>query len=117
MGWFDDIKRRSGQGAASVGPAQPRRRKRPSLPRYIWLWFLVALLVNFVVTRYIVPPADEPIVVPYTVFKAQVAAGNVAEIYAQGANVVGVALLVSPYRDGPSRAVFDGLDYAPEART
>jgi cell division protease FtsH len=47
------------------------------------------LLVNFIATRYMVPQADEPIVVPYTVFKAQVAAGNVAEIYAQGANVEG----------------------------
>jgi cell division protease FtsH len=105
VGWFDEIKRRPGQGAAAVGPAQQRRRKRPSLPRHIWLWFLVALLVNFVVTRYMVPPADEPIVVPYTVFKAQVAAGNVAEIYAQGANVEGrfLAPVTYPPEDvGPS---------------
>jgi cell division protease FtsH len=45
--------------------------------------------VNYVITRYIVPPADEPITVPYTVFKQQVASGNVAAIYAQGANVDG----------------------------
>ncbi|HSC15910.1 MAG TPA: ATP-dependent metallopeptidase FtsH/Yme1/Tma family protein, partial [Gammaproteobacteria bacterium] len=89
MGWFDDIKTRPGQGAAAAGPAQQRRRQRPSLPRYIWWGFLGALLVNFIATRYMVPQADEPIVVPYTVFKAQVAAGNVAEIYAQGANVEG----------------------------
>ncbi|HXS79428.1 MAG TPA: ATP-dependent zinc metalloprotease FtsH [Gammaproteobacteria bacterium] len=83
------MKRRAGQGSATAGPAPPRRKLRPTLPRYIWLWFVGALVVNFVATRYMVPPADEPIVVPYTVFKAQVAAGNVAEIYARGANVEG----------------------------
>src|SRR5688572_23141409 len=36
-----------------------------------------------------VPPADEPVAVPYTVFKSQVAAGNVAAIYARGADVEG----------------------------
>jgi cell division protease FtsH len=59
------------------------------LPRYIWWWFLGALLVNFVVTRFMVPPADAPLPIPYTVFKTQVGAGNVAEIYAQGATVEG----------------------------
>src|SRR5262245_39586376 len=89
VGWLDDIKGRAAQGAGTPGPALPRRRQRRSLPRYIWWWFIAALVVNFVATRYMVPPADEPIVVPYTVFKAQVVGGNVAEIYTQGANVEG----------------------------
>jgi cell division protease FtsH len=93
LGWLDEVKRRSEASAAARSAAsragRPPGRPTPGLPRYIWWWFLGALLVNFVVTRYMVPPADEPIVVPYTVFKTQVAAGNVAEIYAQGANVEG----------------------------
>jgi cell division protease FtsH len=93
LGWFDEIKKRE-QPPAATRSAPPRGgrtpgRPAPGLPRYIWWWFLGALLINFVVTRYMVPPADEPIVVPYTVFKTEVAAGNVAEIYAQGANVEG----------------------------
>jgi cell division protease FtsH len=98
---LDDIKKRAGQGTPASGPAQPPRRQRPSLPRYIWLWFVGALLINFIVTRYMVPQADEPIVVPYTVFKAQVAAGNVAQIYTQGANVEGrfVAPVTYPPED------------------
>ena len=36
-----------------------------------------------------VPPPDAPLPIPYTVFKEQVAAGNVAAIYAQGATVEG----------------------------
>src|SRR5262245_15779166 len=85
----------------AAGRAPQPRRQRPSLPRYIWLWFVGALLVNFIVTRYMVPQADEPIVVPYTVFKAQVAAGNVAQIYTQGANVEGrfVAAVTYPPED------------------
>ncbi len=93
MGWLDDIKTRAQTPAKPVpgpGPTAPQRRgPAPSLPRYIWLWFLGALLINYVVTRYMVPPADEPITVPYTVFKQQVASGNVTAIYAQGANVDG----------------------------
>ena len=89
MGWLDDMRRRAGQGSATAGPAPPRRKLRPTLPRYIWWWFICALAINFVATRYMVPAADEPLLVPYTVFKAQVAAGNVAEIYARGANVEG----------------------------
>jgi cell division protease FtsH len=103
--WLDDIKRRVGQRPVAAGPTPSRRRRGPALPRYIWWWFLGALLINFVTTRFMVPPADEPIVVPYTVFKGQVAAGNVAEIYAQGANVEGrfVAPVTYPPEAAESR--------------
>ncbi|HEY3516037.1 MAG TPA: ATP-dependent metallopeptidase FtsH/Yme1/Tma family protein, partial [Gammaproteobacteria bacterium] len=117
MGWLDDIKKRAGQSAPAPGPAQQSRRQRPSLPRYIWLWFVGALLINFVVTRYMVPQADEPIVVPYTVFKAQVAAGNVAQIYTQGANVEGrfvEAVTYPPEDPEPQRDT--GARGAPERR-
>jgi cell division protease FtsH len=85
VGLFDEVRRNQAAGR----PSTPQRRRPPSLPRYIWIWFLGALLVNFFVTRFMVSSGDEPIAVPYTVFKAQVAAGNVSAIYAQGANVEG----------------------------
>jgi cell division protease FtsH len=88
VSWLNDIKKRAGPSHAP-GESAPPRRGGPALPRYIWWWFLGALVINFIATRFMVSPADEPIVVPYTVFKAQVAADNVAEIYAQGANVEG----------------------------
>jgi cell division protease FtsH len=87
VGLFDEVRR--GQAAGRSSPGASPRRRPPSLPRYIWVWFLGALLVNFFVTRFMVSPGEEPIAVPYTVFKAQVAAGNVSAIYAQGANVEG----------------------------
>jgi cell division protease FtsH len=78
------------------GSAAPRRRP-PGLPRYIWWWFLGALLINFVITRFMVPPADAPLAIPYTVFKAQVESRNVAEIYAQGATVEGAFVMPLTY--------------------
>ena len=119
MGWLDDIKRRAGQGPASAEPTPPRRRRGPALPRYIWWWFLGALLVNFFATRFMVPSADEPIVVPYTVFKGQVAAGNVAEIYAQGANVEGRFIEPMTYPPADAGTPPAGADRGrpPEPRT
>ncbi len=83
MLWLDDVNKRGRTPAAGA----PRRKR--ALPRHIWWWFLGALLINFIVTRYMVPPTDEPVAVPYTVFKSEVAAGNVAAIYARGADVEG----------------------------
>ena len=88
MGWFDERPKR-GSGTAAGGPNAPPRGRPPRLPRNIWYWFVGALLINFAMTRFMVPSADEPLLVPYTVFKEQVAAGNVAAIYAQGATVEG----------------------------
>nr|MBF0684185.1 ATP-dependent zinc metalloprotease FtsH [Pseudomonas sp.] len=58
-------------------------------PRRIWLVFLLILLVNYVVMRFLYPGEDEPVTVPYTVFKEQVAQGNVTSIYSQGDRIEG----------------------------
>ena len=60
------------------------------------------LLGNYLVTRYIVPSADEPLTVPYTVFKQQVVEGNVESIYSQGAMIEGrfVEPITHPPPDG-----------------
>jgi cell division protease FtsH len=117
VGLLDDLKKR-GQSPAGRSAAPPRKRA-PSLPRYVWWWFLGALLINFFVTRFMVPQADEPIAVPYTVFKAQVGAGNVAEIYAQGANVEGrfvAAVTYPPEGQQPATGV-EGKPVAPRTST
>ena len=68
----------------------------------MWLWFVLVLLGNYLVTRYIVPSADEPLTVPYTVFKQQVVEGNVESIYSQGAMIEGrfVEPITYPPPDG-----------------
>jgi cell division protease FtsH len=86
VGWFDD--RKWNGGSTPESPLLRRRRPR-GLPRYIWWWFFGALLINFVVTRFVVPPPDAPLQLPYTAFREQVGTGNVAAIYAQGATVEG----------------------------
>ncbi|HEX7385616.1 MAG TPA: ATP-dependent zinc metalloprotease FtsH, partial [Burkholderiaceae bacterium] len=50
--------------------------------------FLAVLLVNWLVVRYWFPAAAE-LTVPYTVFKQQVADGNVKAIYSEGVNIEG----------------------------
>ena len=50
-------------------------------PRRMWLIFLAVLLVNYFLARYLSGGgADAPITVPYTVFKEEVAKGNVTAI-------------------------------------
>jgi cell division protease FtsH len=58
-------------------------------PRRTWLWFAVALLVNFVAVRYFMPGAEAPITVPYTLFKDEVSKRNVLSIYSRGETLSG----------------------------
>jgi cell division protease FtsH len=71
---------------------QPRANENPQAslpPRKSWLIFLVLLLINYMVMRYLVPGPGEPVTVPYTVFKEEVAKGNVAAIYSRGTSIEG----------------------------
>ena len=63
---------------------------KPSVrpPRRIWMGFLLILVANFAVTRLFFPSTDS-ITVPYTAFKEEIAKGNVASIYSQGASIEG----------------------------
>ncbi|MDP9131139.1 MAG: ATP-dependent zinc metalloprotease FtsH [Candidatus Binatota bacterium] len=57
-------------------------------PSQTWLWFLGALLANYLLVRLIFPP-EAPITVPYTLFRAEAGKGNVAAIYSQGETITG----------------------------
>ena len=58
-------------------------------PRRTWLTFLIVLLANYMLVRYLFPGPDAPIIVPYTAFKEEVAKGNVESIYAKGESIEG----------------------------
>jgi len=73
---------RNAGGGAGGSPA-----KMP--PGRAWIWFAVALLLNFVLARYLVPGAEAPLLLPYTVFKEQVSNGNVAAIFSRGETLTG----------------------------
>src|SRR5690606_40595282 len=64
--------------------------RAPSMPPMnTWAWFLLLLLLNFLLFRTFFADADPALTIPYTVFKEQVVAGNVAEIYNQGQRIEG----------------------------
>ena len=71
-------------------PAPPKDSLQPRLPpRKSWLVFLVLLFLNYLLMRYLFPGPGEPVTVPYTVFKVQVAKDNVAAIYSRGTSIEG----------------------------
>ena len=57
-------------------------------PRLTWLGFLMLLLINYLGFRLLFP-GPETKKVPYTVFRQEVAKGNVVTVHARGANVTG----------------------------
>jgi cell division protease FtsH len=83
------------------GPG-PGRKSAPSAaatwpPPRLWLFFLLILGANFLVTQLLAPRAETPITVPYTVFKKEVTNGNVQSIYSQGASIEGRFLKAVTY--------------------
>ncbi|MES3025548.1 MAG: ATP-dependent zinc metalloprotease FtsH [Pseudomonadota bacterium] len=68
----------------------PKPSGQPDLPpRNAWWSFALVLLINYLLLRTFFPGADAPVSVPYTVFKQEVAKGNVSAIFSRGANIEG----------------------------
>src|SRR5262249_49090482 len=70
-------------------------------PSRTWLWFLLVLLANYLIVRFLVPGPESPVTIPYTFFKEQVAKHNVKSIYSQGESITG--LFVSPATSPPAQ--------------
>jgi len=58
-------------------------------PRRAWLTFLLVVLANYALMRFLIPSTDEPVKVPYTLFKLQAERRNVAQIYSRGSSITG----------------------------
>ena len=58
-------------------------------PSQTWGWFFLVLLANYFLVRLLVPGAEPPLTVPYTVFKHEVAKRNVDAIYSRGEVLTG----------------------------
>ncbi|GAB3777298.1 ATP-dependent zinc metalloprotease FtsH [Ramlibacter monticola] len=58
-------------------------------PRKVWGLFALVLLVNYLVMSFLFPAADAPVTIPYTVFRDEVAKGNVAAIYSRNTSIEG----------------------------
>jgi cell division protease FtsH len=78
------------QGRRDIPPAPPGKGSEPPRmpPRRTWLTFVAILVANYFLVRLLFPSAQE-VTVPYTVFKDQVAQGNVKAIYSQGSSIEG----------------------------
>ena len=79
------------QGSTPGRPNEPARNSpRSSMPpSRTWTFFLVALAINFLLVRYVIPRPDAPVKVPYTLFKQEVTRRNVREIYSRGESITG----------------------------
>jgi cell division protease FtsH len=58
-------------------------------PRKMWLWFIAALFLNFLLVRFLMPSPDAPLTVPYTLFREEVGKGNVESIFSRGETLTG----------------------------
>jgi len=69
-------------------PPSPRPPNRIP-PRRAWMWFAIALILNFILARYLLPAGETPLTVPYTLFREQVEKNNVKAIYSRGESMTG----------------------------
>ncbi len=70
----------SGGNKASMSRMPPGRS---------WLWFALILFINFLFVRLFMPDPAAPVAVPYTLFKEEVAKGNVEAIFSRGEMING----------------------------
>jgi cell division protease FtsH len=95
--WTEWMAARRAEGAAPRGLRRVDRGSGASQtpsparipPRRAWLWFAIALILNFLLARYLVPGAETPLTVPYTLFRDEVVKGNVKAIYSRGETMTG----------------------------
>jgi len=78
----------SANRAGGPGASTPGRAPRGLPPWRTWIGFALIVLSNVLVMRVLLAP-DKPAKVPYTLFKQQVARGNVVRIYTRGERVTG----------------------------
>ena len=66
------------------------KNAQATMPRgKTWLWFMGILLANFILGRVLMPGAEEPVMVPYTLFKEEVDKNNVQAIFSRGETITG----------------------------
>jgi cell division protease FtsH len=103
----------SGQRADDTEQPEPRMP-----PRRAWVTFLLILLVNVLLARFLFPSRPGPVKVPYTLFREEVTKHNVAAIYSRGASITGK--FVKPVtwpRDSAAAAQTSGTPHAPQPVT
>jgi cell division protease FtsH len=86
----DQARFNSGSRESSGDTTKRTQSRQPAIPpRKTWLWFVLVLLVNYWLVSLLVPGPEEPLTIPYTVFKQEVDRGNVKTIHTRGEAVTG----------------------------
>jgi cell division protease FtsH len=80
------LKRQDRGSPGGSSPTPPQMRVPPGRA---WLWFGIALLLNFILARYLLPGGESPLTIPYTFFRDEVAKGNVLAIFSRGESMNG----------------------------
>jgi cell division protease FtsH len=104
--------RANGTGQRANGTEQPEPHMPP---RRAWVTFLLILLVNVLLARFLFPSRPGPVKVPYTLFREEVTNHNVAAIYSRGASITGK--FVKPVtwpRDSAAAAQTSGTPHTPQ---
>ncbi|MGZ8374627.1 MAG: ATP-dependent zinc metalloprotease FtsH [Nitrospira sp.] len=80
------------------GPSVRKRTEQAKVPPgKTWLWFVLILIANFFLGKFLIPSPEAPVTVPYTFFKQEVGKHNVAAIYSQGDTITGRFTAVITY--------------------
>ncbi|HVL56723.1 MAG TPA: ATP-dependent metallopeptidase FtsH/Yme1/Tma family protein, partial [Burkholderiaceae bacterium] len=85
----------------------------------MWLVFLGLLFLNYLLVSYLFPGPDDPVTIPYTVFRQEVAKRNVESIYSQGTSIEGRLRtpITWPQPGEANGARAPGARVAPQPRT
>lgn len=87
---MDTSKKQSSTNSSSPDkPQSDLNTKRTVPPVRIWWWFLGLLFLNFILSRTFFPGSEEPVKVPYTLFKEEVTRNNVRAIFTKGEEISG----------------------------
>ena len=108
----------AGRGQPPNGrPGAPKAAGPRMPPRKTWLWFVLVLVANFLLVRLLMPAAESPTTVPYTLFKEEVRKGNVQEIHSQGDTITGRFKTAVTYTPAQDRAAPPGRPQPPKPTT
>ncbi len=86
-----DATQRQPPSSRNDGQKQPNTpgQQMAMPPRRTWTWFLIILILNFLVVRFLLPREGEATVIPYTLFKQEITKSNVESIYSHGVSITG----------------------------
>ncbi|SEM69317.1 cell division protease FtsH [Syntrophus gentianae] len=92
-------------------PAESRKEspwtKMP--PRKTWIWFILILVANFMLGKFLMPGPEKPHIVPYTLFKDQVGKYNVQAIFSRGDTISGRFKVPITVRYETAKSMMDTL--------